>query len=177
MDPTVTVCFRFTSIVESDEWGNKVTELQRLMCWELCQLSRKPITCYAALLTTAPQWFRLHVQVINKERNRMEDFGLPKNLHYHYLLCMSWSIQHVKPNYQITSGFTLLVWNMKMFSPLLCTSYTPEDLFIAASRMTFLGTKQKKQNIVLLQKKAKDGFVRESFDCRRVDLKKKKKLT
>lgn len=51
----------------------------------------------------------------------------------------------------------------------------PEDLFIAASRMTFLGTKQKKQNIVLLQKKAKDGFVRESFDCRRVDLKKKKK--
>lgn len=49
----------------------------------------------------------------------------------------------------------------------------PEDLFIAASRMTFLGTKQK--NIVLLQKKAKDGFVRESFVCRRVDLKKKKK--
>lgn len=34
----------------------------------------------------------------------------------------------------------------------------PEDLFIAASRMTFLGTKQK--SILLLQIKAKDGFVR-----------------
>lgn len=31
----------------------------------------------------------------------------------------------------------------------------PEDLFIAASRMTFLGTKQKKTNIVAPEKKPK----------------------
>lgn len=86
---------------------------------------------------------------------------------------MSWSIQHVKPNYQITSEFTFTGMKHENVQSFVVHFLHPEDLFIAASRMTFLGTKKTKKT-VLLQKKAKDGFVRESFDCRRVDLKKKK---